>query len=96
MRPRLSLRERQAIAQSEVFVCLVTRAWLRDPHTQAQAAYAQQLGKPMRLLRWPGVHLPEDLLARVQDLQTAPHTTEAGDAAQIQRWLEAYRREEAP
>jgi hypothetical protein len=92
----LSPDERRALAESHLFVCLVSPAWLTDAHAQAQAGYAQGLGLPFRVLLWPGVRLPEDAFAGVPDLEIAPHTTVEGDGAQVRRWIDAFRaREEA-
>jgi hypothetical protein len=91
MRTTLSQAERDGIARSRLFLCFVTPQWLTDPHAQAMAAYAQRLDKPFRVLVWPGVRLPEDAFRGVTNLAIALRTTQAGDMAQIERWLEEYR-----
>jgi hypothetical protein len=69
-------------------VCLI---WSDLPKYQAiqrtKLAYAQELGKPIRLLCLEGNRLPEDLCAGYADVQTARVTTQADAAQQIQAWL---------
>jgi hypothetical protein len=82
-------RTRDAIAQSRLFVCFITPAYLRDPRASAELVYAVQLGKPIRLLVSPGLRLPEAFLAGVPDLQAAVVATPDEAQAQIRAWLEA-------
>lgn len=91
----LSLRTRQGIQRSRLFVCLVTPAWLTDAEAQAQSTYARHLGKPFRVLVAPDVHLPEDAFLGVTDLRLAPLGTPEEATAQIRAWIEELRAKEA-
>jgi hypothetical protein len=75
------------IRRSRLF-CLL---WSDAPQYQAmqreRLAYAQRLGKPIRLLCVDATRLPEDLCAGYADVQTARVTTEEDTTRQIQAWL---------
>lgn len=83
----LSPAEQAAIADANLFLCFVTPAWLSDAHAQAQATYAAQCGLPFRVVLWPGVRLPEDAFAGVQEMEVV-RTTDLGQVAdEVKRWL---------
>jgi hypothetical protein len=69
-------------------LCLI---WSDLPQYQTtqrkKLLYAQELGKPIRLLCLDGTRLPEDLCAGYADVQTARVTTQADGVQQIQAWL---------
>ncbi len=71
-------------------VCLV---WSPAPQHQAlqrkKLAYAQALGKPIRLLRVGATRIPEDVCAGYADVQVARVASQAEMAAQIETWLAA-------
>ena len=88
---RLTAHQRACIEQSALFVAIVTPNWLTDPVCQAQAAYATALGKPIRLLLWPGVHLPDEAFLGVTDLQIARHGNDDTDSETIRHWIDEWR-----
>jgi len=75
------------IRRSRIFCML----WSDAPQYQAmqreRLAYAQRLGKPIRLLCVDATRLPEDLCKGYADVQTARMTTEEDATRQIQAWL---------
>jgi hypothetical protein len=78
---------RSGLRQSRMLVML----WSAAPQHQAlqrqKLAYAQQLGKPIRVLHLEHVRLPEDLCAGYADVQVAQVQTEREAVQQIQAWL---------
>src|SRR5262245_59877792 len=88
----LTAQDKAAVRTSDLFVVLLTRHWLRDAHAQAQAQYAAQLGKPFRVLVWPGVRLPENAFQGVEDLELVHLETTGAEAlrAPVKAWLEAW------
>jgi hypothetical protein len=79
----------EGLRKSCLFVAIVSPSWLTDPWCQAQAQYAQHLGKPFRLVLVKGAHLPEDAFQDVRDLQVARAANPEEAAALIQQWIEA-------
>jgi hypothetical protein len=67
--------------------------WSADPRHAAlqrqKLAYAQQLGKPIRILLREGDRLPEDLCAGYADVETARVGSPATAGPLIQAWLDA-------
>lgn len=59
----------QEIAQSAVFFCLLSPAYLRTPRLWEHIAYAKQLGKPCRVAVIEGAEIPEGLFSGVTDLE---------------------------
>ena len=87
-RQSLTVRERYAIRHSRLFVCFVDAAWVVDARCQAQAAYAQHCGTPVRVLLAPGVRLPETAFLGLTDLRIVQSQGTEADHAQILAWLE--------
>lgn len=80
---------RKALRYSRIYVCLWSAAQARHYTTlQQRFAYAQQLRKPVRILRMDTTPLPEDLCVGYADVQVARCATSAQGAAQVDQWLE--------
>ena len=88
----LSAAEYWAIRRSRIFLVLATPIWCDDAQaqarTQAQTAYAQQCGTPVRVLVSPGVRLPETAFQGLADVQIVRSQGSEADGAQIEAWLE--------
>ena len=80
---RLSVQTRAAIKRARLFLVVVSEHWFRDAHAQAQAAYAQQCGKPFRVLVVPGTRLPETAFQGVRDLRIVQSQGTEADVVQI-------------
>jgi hypothetical protein len=69
-------------------LAMIWSADARHARTQrAKLAYAQQLGKPIRLVCLGTTRLPEDLCAGYGDVQVARVGDQAEAGRQIQVWL---------
>ena len=70
---------------------LLCMAWSADPQdatTQREKlAYAQSLGRPIRLLCLDDTRLPEDLCVGYEDLQAARVASQEEGGRQIKAWL---------
>jgi hypothetical protein len=85
---------RYGIAHSRM-LCLIWSADARHARTQrAKLAYAQQLGKPIRLVCLGTTRLPEDLCAGYGDVQVARLGRAAEVGRQIGAWLEELNKRE--
>jgi hypothetical protein len=78
---------RAKIRQSRLFVVPLTAGWLAQPDGAAKIRSAQELGKPFRVLVFPGAAIPEQFFRGVPDLQVIHVETPQDAARQIQRWL---------
>lgn len=87
-RQSISARARHAIRHSQLFVCVVGADSMVDAQTEARAAYAQQCGRPVRVLLAQGARLPETAFQGIADVQVARTQGGEGDLAQIRAWLE--------
>ncbi len=71
-------------------VCLIWSAEPRHAEIQRQKlAYAQALGKPIRVLILAGERLPEDFCPGYADVQVARMESPAQTASQVKDWLDA-------
>jgi hypothetical protein len=78
-----------ACQRGRVFVLVWSRAGASHlSEMRRKLAYAQQLQKPIRILRTDGPPIPEDLCLGHQDLQTAYAPTPEDAVRQIERWLD--------
>jgi hypothetical protein len=73
---------------SAVFVCLVTKHYLRSPECWEQMALARRLGKPFRVLIKKGVQVPRGFFDGIDDIRYYPFRTKA-DLARIAKQLNA-------
>lgn len=80
---------RTAITRSRIFLLVWSATTARHGHVWQHLAYAQRLGKPIRVLLLGDARLPEDFCAGYADVETARVTTPEEGATQTQRWLDA-------
>lgn len=85
----LSHTDRQTIHQGRLFVCVWSAASPGNTHQSAAVAYANAIGKPVRVLVTKGVRLPENAFLGVTDLEIAHVDTPEAGAAQLMAWMEA-------
>lgn len=94
--PHKTLREAQAADRAawqegyrrSGLIVLLWNAAQGGPAFCERVAYAQQLGKPIRLLCLDATPVPEDLCAGYADVQTARVAEPDAGGAQILRWVE--------
>lgn len=80
---------RYGIRHSRMFCLIWSPAPQYAPTQRAKLAYAQALGKPIRLLCLGATRLPEDVCAGYVDCQVARVGSQEEAAQQVQAWLAA-------
>jgi hypothetical protein len=67
----------EGLRHSAVFLCLVTKHYLRSPECWEQMALARRLGKPCRVLIKKGTQVPRGFFDGFDDIRYYPFRTKA-------------------
>jgi hypothetical protein len=86
----------RVIRRCRLFIVVWSQAAAASPHMTDQLAYAEAIGKPIRLLRVDTTRIPEDAFAATTDVASAWADTPEAAQAQIETWLAALPREGHP
>jgi hypothetical protein len=78
----------EGLRTSAVFLCLVTKHYLRSPECWEQVALARRLGKPCRALIKKGTVVPRGFFDGFDDIRYYPFRTKR-DMARIAKQLYA-------
>ena len=78
----------EGLRHSAVFLCIVTKHYLRSPECWEQMALARRLGKPCRVLIKKGTQVPRGFFDGFDDIRDYPFRTK-GDLARIATQLRA-------
>lgn len=76
----------EGLRQSAVFLCIVTKHYLRSPECWEQVALARQLGKPCRVVVKKGAPIPRGFFDGFEDIRYYPFRTKA-DLTRISKQL---------
>ena len=76
------------LRHSAVFLCIVTKHYVRSPECWEQMALARRLGKPCRVLIKQGTRVPKGFFDGFDDIRYYPFRTKA-DLARIATQLSA-------
>jgi hypothetical protein len=78
----------EGLRNSAVFLCLVTKHYLRSPKCLEEMALARRLGKPCRVVIKEGTQVPRGFFDGFDDIRYYPFRTKA-DLARIGKQLSA-------
>jgi hypothetical protein len=82
------------LARSQIFMCLLTPAYLRSAASWEHLQYARLLGKPVRVALLAGTEVPPGFFTGVADVEIQPCATPKEVADYAKRVARAL--EEAP